>query len=80
MATCEACQPSNGFEIVNPLPGVPVGRVVIPMVRVNAKIDEMKPGMVIDPRFTGALTVDQIQAAILADSDFLAALKAALPV
>ena len=80
MATCESCQPSNGFEIVNPLPGTPVGRVVIPMVRVNAKIDEMKPGMVIDSRFTGALTVGQIQAAILADTAFLAALKAALPV
>ena len=79
MATCESCQPSDGFEIVNPLPGTPVGRVVIPMVRVNAKIDEMKPGMVIDPQFTGALNMTQIKAAILADSAFLAALKAALP-
>lgn len=79
MADCTTCQPSSGFEIVNPLPGVPIGRYVVPMVRVNAKIDEMKPGMVIDPRFTGAASAAQVKADILADTAFLAALKAALP-
>lgn len=46
MADCTTCQPSVGFEITNPLPGTPVGRYVVPLVRINAKIDEMKPGMV----------------------------------
>lgn len=51
MAECTTCQPSAGFEIVNPSVGVPVGRYVVPMVRINAKIDEMKPGMKIDPQY-----------------------------
>lgn len=51
MATCDTCAAEVGFNIVQPLPGTPVGRYVVPMVRINAKVDEMKPGMKIDPAY-----------------------------
>ena len=42
---CNTCQPEYGFFINPPkLPGVPVGRYVVPLVRVNGKVDELKPG------------------------------------
>lgn len=42
---CDTCQPEYGFFINAPkLPGVPVGRYVVPLVRVNGKVDELKPG------------------------------------
>lgn len=42
---CDTCQPEYGFFINPPkLPGVPVGRYVVPLVRVNGKVDELKPG------------------------------------
>lgn len=45
---CDTCQPEYGFFINPPaLPGVPIGRYVVPMVRVNGKVDELKPGEVL---------------------------------
>lgn len=45
---CATCQPEYGFFINPPkLPGVPVGRYVVPLVRVNGKVDELKPGEVL---------------------------------
>ena len=42
---CDTCQPEYGFFINPPkLPGVPIGRYVVPLVRVNGKVDELKPG------------------------------------
>lgn len=45
MADCGACQPENGFSIE--VPGVPTGRYVVPLVRVNGKVSDLQPGMVI---------------------------------
>lgn len=63
MAECTTCQPATGFEIAAPLPGTPIGRFVVPLVRVNAKIDELKPGMVIPAQY---LDIAGIAAAIAA--------------
>lgn len=42
---CDTCQPEYGFFINAPkLPGVPVSRYVVPLVRVNGKVDDLKPG------------------------------------
>ena len=42
---CENCdQISDKFKIVKPLPGVPQGRFVVPMVRRNGQPGEMLPG------------------------------------
>ena len=64
MATCESCQPDVGFSIQNPLPGVPVGRFVVPLVRVNAKVDEMKPGMVIPRAYLPNMTAAELLAVV----------------
>lgn len=61
MATCDTCKTDLGFNIVKPLPGTPVGRYVVPMVRINAKVDEMKPGMKIPAEY---LDIAGIQAAL----------------
>lgn len=53
MADCKPCDAGNLFQIIPP-PGVPQGRYVVPLVRVNAQTQDMKPGMVIDPAFLPA--------------------------
>lgn len=79
MADCDTCQPENGFFINPPeLPGVPVGRYVVPLARVNGMVQEMKPGMVIPPGYTGTLTADAIKALLLSDSEFITALQQAM--
>lgn len=76
---CNTCAPELGFNILQPLDGVPVGRFVTPLVRINAKVDEMKPGQVLPPQFLPTAAIaDAIQAINLADTAYLDALKAAL--
>lgn len=77
MATCDTCAAELGFNIIHPLPGTPVGRFVVPMVRINAKVDEMKPGMKIPAHFV-EMDVQAVLTAALEDEAFLTNLQAAL--
>lgn len=45
MTDCVECGPKSTFDTPSKLPGVPVGRKVVPLVRVNGKITELLPGM-----------------------------------
>lgn len=55
MATCAPCDAGDQFKI-QPLPGVPVQRFVTPLVRVNAQVQEMQPGMKIPAAFVAPPT------------------------
>lgn len=62
MATspCKPCEGVNQFQLL-PQPGVPVGRFVTPLVRVNAQVQDMKPGMKIPAEY---LDIEGIRAAL----------------
>lgn len=65
MATsCDTCGADVGFNIVQPRPGTPVGRYVTPMVRINAKVDEMKPGMKIAAHYIDLVGLQAALAAL----------------
>ena len=80
MATCDNCdQIAQKFNIVKPLPGVPQGRFVVPLVRRNGQPGEMYEGEKIPACFLPeGLTVNEVLSAILTNTEFLGALKAAL--
>lgn len=80
MATCDNCdQIAQKFNVVKPLPGVPQGRFVVPLVRRNGQPGEMYEGETIPACFLPeGLTVDEVLSAALADTEFLTNLKAAL--
>lgn len=74
MADCSTCQPETGFYINGPqLPGVPVGRMITPLVRINGQVQDLPIGMTL-PASTIANPLD----AALTNTQWLTALKAAL--
>lgn len=60
MADCKNCGATSQFQI-KPLPGVPQGRFVTPLVRINGKVMDLPPGMTIPPQ---ALDIAAIAAAV----------------
>lgn len=54
---------ANQWKIAAPLPRVPIGRFIVPLVRKNAMVQEMNPGEVIPAHF---LDIAGIAAAIAA--------------
>lgn len=50
-SSCGPCDAGNIFKHPHRIPGVPVGRVRIPLVRVNGQIQDLGPGSVISNNF-----------------------------
>lgn len=47
---CEPCNAGTQFHI-KPLPGVPQGRFIVPLVRINGKVMDLPQGMTIPIQF-----------------------------
>jgi len=70
---CVDCSPDPNFYIT--VPGVPTGRRITPLVRINGQVQELPVGMVIP---FSAIDTSSLLAAMLANETFLTDLKAAL--
>ena len=70
---CVNCSPDSNFYIT--VPGVPTGRHITPLVRINGQVQELPPGMTIPMR---AIDTNSLLVAMLANEIFLTELKAAL--